>query len=217
MRIYSLLAIFYFCSLWMNQTAQAQYNQGPTPVQFSGVVMANDSLSPVFFANVYVKGTTRGTVSNVQGYFSFVVEKGDTVVFSAVSYLPAQVIIPENLKDDNFSLIQFLKRDTIMLPEAVVYPWPTPLEFRRAFLAADPPNDNFRRAQRNLSQERLREVGEVLTMDGRENFAIQMRNYSDRLYYQGQIAPMRIFDPMAWVRFFKALKRGDFKNKRKKR
>src|SRR5690606_19416340 len=39
-------------------------------VQFSGVVVAGDSLEPVPFASVVPKGSFRGTMSDVYGYFS---------------------------------------------------------------------------------------------------------------------------------------------------
>lgn len=186
-------------------------------VQFSGVIMAADSLSPVLYANVYIKNTIRGTVSNAQGFFSFVVKKGDTINVSAIGFQKAELIIPTDIEGNTYSILQFMRQDTIMLPEALIYPWPTREEFKHAFLRTEIPDDDLQRARRNLDREKLREIGEVLAMDGRENYKVQMQHHSRKLYHAGQYAPMQIFNPFAWVEFFKALKRGDFKNKNKKK
>lgn len=184
-------------------------------VQFSGIVMASDSLNPVFYANIWDKNKRRGTVSNGQGFFSFVVHKGDTILFSAIGYQKAKMVVPATLSENTYSIIQFMKHDTIMLPTAVIYPWPAPHEFKQAFLALNIPDDDIARAQKNLEQERIQQLSMAMKMDGSENFDYQMRRYSQGLYSAGQSPHMRIFDVFAWAEFFKALKRGDFKNKYK--
>ena len=185
-------------------------------VQFSGVIMAIDSL-PIFYANLQIKGQPRGASSDINGYFSFVAKKGDTIQISALGYHFAELSIPSELTGMSYSVIQFLEKDTIQLPTAIVYPWPTPREFRSAFLNVEVPDDDFQRARRNLAREKMREMGEVMAMDGRENFKYQSQQYANRAYYAGQYAPMQIFNPLAWIQFFKALKRGDFKSKKKKK
>lgn len=187
----------------------------PELVQFSGVVMASDSLQPVFFATVWNKTIRRGTISNGEGYFSFVVHKGDTIQFSAVGFVKTDVVIPPDLEGETYSLIQLMERDTLELPTAYIYPWPTPEEFREAFLNVDVPTDDLERAQKNLERERLREMAIAMSMDANENYDYQMRQYSQSLYTAGQNPHLRIFDAFAWAKFIKALKRGDFKNKNK--
>ena len=189
--------------------------QNKNLVQFSGIIMANDSLQPVPLANIWNISNRRGTSSNFQGFFSFVVHKGDTVQFSAVGYQRGQLVVPVDLKENSYSVIQFLKEDTIELPPAIVYPWPSKAEFKQAFLTANVPDDDLTRAQRNLDRERMREIASTMGMDGNENYDYQMRQYSASLYSAGQYPHYRIFDVFAWAEFFKALKRGDFKNKNK--
>src|SRR5690348_16797537 len=48
-------------------------------IQFSGVVVTNDSLQPIPFSSVMIKHANRGTVTDYYGFFSFVAMKGDTV------------------------------------------------------------------------------------------------------------------------------------------
>ncbi|MEZ4884946.1 MAG: carboxypeptidase-like regulatory domain-containing protein [Chitinophagales bacterium] len=206
MRIFLLFALL---TLLSYQDIAAQR----LPVQLTGVVMSSDSIQPVFYATIRVPGTNRGTISDLNGYFSFVVAAGDEVVFSAVGYQKQKVRIPDGFKHDSYSIIQMMERDTILLNEAVVYPWPKPEEFKEAFLTLEVPDDDYQRAKRNLARETLAEIGEVMAMDGGENYNYRARTYSQNLYTAGQMQRQRIFEPLAWVEFIKALKRGDFKKK----
>ena len=69
------------------------------------VLSAADS-SAVPYANFLVKGTSTGTFSDQQGYIDFIIEKGDTVVISAVGFtskrfpvqrLPTKIYLAEEL------------------------------------------------------------------------------------------------------------------------
>lgn len=206
MRIFLLIALLTLLSF---NESYAQH----LPVQLTGVVMSGDSIQPVFYATIRVPGTNRGTISDLNGFFSFVVAAGDEVVFSAVGYQEERLKIPHGFKHDSYSVIQMMERDTILLDAAVVYPWPTPEEFKEAFLTVQVPDDDYQRAKRNLARETLAEIGEVMAMDGGENYNYRARTYSQNLYTAGQMQRQRIFEPLAWVEFIKALKRGDFKKK----
>lgn len=208
--------IFFLLLFFGTFLAQAQQTyKGKPLVQVSGVVMANDSLQPVFFANILITGTNRGTISNGDGYFSIAVPKGDTLHFSAVGYEKSRMMVPLSYETGVMTVVHFMQRDTLILPEAVIYPWPKPDEFEEAFMNLVVPDDDLKRAKRNLNREHLREIGETMAMDGSENYSYQMKQYSQQQYYSGQYPPMNILNPFAWAKFFKALKNGDFKNKNK--
>ncbi len=210
------LPLVFILTLWGANSRQmfAQYGNDRL-VQLSGIVMAADSLYPIPYTSIWDKTIRRGTISNLQGFFSFVVHKGDTVLFSAVGYDKAKLVVPADLIENTYSVIQFMRNDTILLPTAVIYPWPTPYEFKQAFLALDIPDDDITRAKKNLDEDRIQQLAYTMKMDGAENFDYQMRRYSQNLYSAGQTQHMRIFDVFAWAEFFKALKRGDFKKKYK--
>lgn len=211
------LLLIAFFGLLNSSTIQAQQKD---LVQFSGIIMTSDSLRPVFYATIWDKNTRKGTISNTQGFFSFVVHIGDTIEFSAIGYQDRALVIPKKLTSPashSHSIIFLMENDTINLPTAIVYPWPTKEKFKQAFLELDVPDDDLQRARRNLEREQLREMAEAMAMDGRENFNYQMRQQAVRLYSKGQYAYVGLFDPFAWAEFFKALKRGDFKRKDKKK
>lgn len=180
-------------------------------VQFSGVILAQDSLTPIPFASIMIVNTHRGTVSDYYGFFSFVARERDTIEFSSVGYKKAYFVIPDSLTDNKYSIIQMMVRDTILLQETVIYPWPSREQFREAFLKLQVPDDDLERAKRNLAMEQLRERARQMPMDGSMNFRHAMHSEYTRLYSAGQLPMNNLLNPLAWASFIKAWKNGDFK------
>jgi len=192
--------------------ANAQVKDGV--VQFSGVVVSADSLKPVPYANIMVKGTSHGTVSDFYGFFSFVAKMKDVIVFSSIGHKKAYYTIPDTLTDNKYSLIQVLSNDTFLLKETVIHPWPSREQFKEAFLNLRIPEDDMTRAQRNLERAELKERLEPMPMDGRMNQAYAMKQESSKLYYAGQLPPNNLLNPIAWAEFIRAWQNGDFKRKK---
>jgi signal peptidase I len=182
-------------------------------VQFSGVVVESDSLRPVPYASVIVHNSYRGTISDYFGYYSFVAQEGDTIEFSAIGYNPAVFVIPDTLTNNKYSLIQVLRSDTVNLPQATVYPWPTREQFKKAFLSLELPEDDIIRADRNMARadNKIRAAG--MPMDASMNYKYGMQQYQSKLYYAGQLPPNNLLNPIAWAKFIKAWQKGDFKKK----
>ena len=196
-------------------TAWAQEgNDQKELVQFSGLVLdgSDEQLYPVPYTNILVQGKSRGTYSDLKGFFSIVVEKGDVIVFSAIGYKTVEYIIPEDLEDDRYSIVQLMTQDVINLPETVIFPWPSRDHFKLEFLAMDVTPELQERAARNLANETLRRMRNDVRVDGNENADYYLRQQAREYYYIGQQPPMNIFNPVAWKKFFDAWKNGDFKN-----
>ena len=182
-------------------------------IQFSGIVVSEDSLQPVPFCTIIDKETKRGTTSDYFGYFSFVASKGDSISFSSIGYKKNTFIIPDTLTSNKYSLIQVMYSDTIILKTAVIYPWPSKEQFAKAFVETKIPNDDYQRAMSNLSRSQLQERMEFTPMDGGLNFKWQQQQIQSKLYYAGQYAPITLLNPYAWAKFIEAWRRGDFKKK----
>jgi hypothetical protein len=210
------LIIFILLSLTAFNAGAQQYND---LVQFSGVVVTADSLRPVPFVNIAVAKTGRGTTSDYWGFFSIVVHKNDLISFSAVGYKPGLFRIPDTLSENRYSLIQVMSSDTIMLTETVIYPWPSKEQFRHAFLTLNIPDDDIEIARRNLAYMEMREIygrnydPERYGYTSGQSYRNYMTTQSDKLYYNGQTMPNNLLNPLAWAKFIKAWKRGDFKKK----
>ncbi|MCI4650210.1 carboxypeptidase-like regulatory domain-containing protein [Phaeodactylibacter sp.] len=208
---FSILFLFLLGALSLN----AQQNKNL--VQFSGMVLdgTDDQLFPVPYTNILVKDKGRGTYSDLRGFFSIVVEKGDIIVFSAIGYKTVEYQIPEDLDEDRYSIVQLMTQDAINLPETVVFPWPSREHFKLEFLAMDVTPELQARAQENLANDALRRMRNEVVPDGRENADFYLRQQSRDFYHIGQQPPMNIFNPIAWKRFFDSWKAGDFKKKDK--
>lgn len=190
------------------------HGQTPTDerklVQFSGVVVT-DSLEPVPFAHVMIKNSFRGTMSDVFGYFSFVAQESDTILFSAVGFIRSQYAVPDSLAENRYSMIHVMSRDTVMLTGMTVYPWPSPPDFDRAFLSLRLPDDDFQLAMRNLSPAEMMQRMENLPPDAYQSFQYQMALDQTKLYYSGGTPPINLFNPIAWAQFMQAWREGKFK------
>lgn len=210
LRLKILIIIMLSCDL----AVQAQ-SQNHNLVQFSGVVVTGDSLQPIPYSSIVVRGSFRGTISDYGGFFSFVAQMGDTIDFSAVGFKKSSFVIPDTLNTDRYSLIKIMSSDTVLLKEAVIYPWPTKEQFRQAFLSLRVPDDDLERAKRNMALEEMRELMVSLPMDGSGNYKAMMVERLNKTYMAGQYPGINLLNPIAWAQFIEAWQRGDFKRKKK--
>ena len=210
-----LIAII-ICSIGYIFSLNAQIRVDSNLVQFSGMVLdgSNEELYPVPYTNILVKGKSRGTYTDLKGFFSIVVEKTDTIEFSAIGYETVEYVIPAELEDPRYSLVQLMTQDVVNLPETVVFPWPSREHFKLEFLAMDVTSELQDRATRNLANESLERMRNTIVADGDENADYYLRKQASNSYYVGQQPPMNIFNPIAWKKFFDAWKKGDFKKKK---
>ncbi len=182
-------------------------------IQFSGVIVSQDSLKPVPFANIIIRNTQRGTMTDFYGFFSFVAQKKDTIEISSVGFRRAIFIIPDTLTIQRYSLIQALSSDTVMLTETVIYPWPTMEQFKHAFVTVQIPDDDYERAMKNLELEAMKQRYEHYGMDASMNYRNYIENKTNQLYYAGQYPVNNLLNPIAWAKFIQAWREGQFMNK----
>ena len=80
----------------------------------SGRIFAADDSSPLPGVAVMVKGTSSGTSSDMDGYYSITVEKGSSLVFLSFGFTEKEVLV-----DKSGELDIYLENDTLMLDEVV--------------------------------------------------------------------------------------------------
>jgi hypothetical protein len=180
-------------------------------VQLTGTVK-NELLQTMPFAHILVLDSYRGAITNNFGNFSVVVEESDSVLISSVGYKRKYIQIPENLPSKFMNIEVILQVDTLAIAEAKIYPWKSYEEFRDAFVNLELPNEDMERARRNIALIRTQ-----IIMDhepsARANFQYIMQQQYEQTFIQGQLPSYQLLNPFAWAKFFKALKRGDFKSK----
>jgi len=206
-KIFTLILLLLIISDSYGQTRDRK------PIQFSGIVVTSDSLIPVSFTNILIKGSHRGSTADFNGFFSFAALEGDHIIFSAIGYKKAYFTIPDTLAKDRYSFIQSLKRDTIMLSETIIHAWPSREQFKQAFIALKVPSDDYDIAMKNLALEDLKIMIRGYKMDGSMNYRNYIEQQTNKLYYAGQFPPNNLLNPVSWAQFIKAWQNGDFKRK----
>ena len=177
----------------------------------SGVVMDADTISTVPYVNIRLKGTYFGTVSDNSGHFSFMASEGDTLQFSSVGYFDAFFIMPQKLIGDSYSLIQLLRKETIILDEIVIFPWPEYEQLRKAFLSVEP-----KHSLDDISFKAKRKVERISNDEYLRNKNYYNVYYNNQLYDMTGIVPANNFlNPAQWSNFIRDVKLKNY-NKEKK-
>lgn len=208
LRYYFIGFILFFS---LHGMAQNETKPQDSVVMLYGVVMSADSLRGLDATSVIVEGTGRGTITSDQGVFSIVVLKGDTIRFSSIGFKDKSIIIPLNLKGNQYSVIQLMINDTAYLPATILKPRPSRSQFERDFVNTDVPADALEIARKNNDKATRNALLMSLPVDGGEAVNANFRQQAAKTYYNGQIPPQNIFNPVAWAEFIQAWKRGDFK------
>ncbi|MDI1354635.1 MAG: carboxypeptidase-like regulatory domain-containing protein [bacterium] len=214
---YLRIVIFSFLILpssWVAQTLSPQSEKAHL-LQFSGVVLDQDSLFPIPFVSIVIKGTKRGTVSDVYGFFTIVISPGDEVVFSSLTHKSRTYKMADTTSLKYYYAIQVLTKDTFQLPIVDVYPWPSKEDFKRAFLALDLRETDGERADRNLTREELSYMERTQGASASENYKYVMQAYYTKVYTSGQAPVNNLLNPIAWADFITAWRQGKFSTKKK--
>jgi hypothetical protein len=210
MRHLFLIIICFSIHFW----SQAQDPNRDGLVQLSGVVVSGDSLTPVPFSSVIIEGSNRGTIADYYGFFSLVVRIQDTIKFSSVGYRDAFFTVPDTIHSNRYSIIQLLQKDTIILEQQVIFPWPSKEQFKEAFLSLNAPTDDYDRAFENMTREDVRLAIQGVPMSAQANNKYTMQQEYTRMYSQGLLPQISVMNPLAWAQFIQAWKNGDFKSKK---
>lgn len=217
MRSIAVLTLVFLFSV----TAFSQ--QKNDPVQISGIVITADSI-PQFipYAHAVVKGRRQGTTSDAEGFFSFAALPGDTIRFTSLGFKAENLVLPDTIRQSAYLAKVVMRRDTTLLEEVTLYPWPTPDRFKDEFLATRVPTTEEDIAMRNLAVQELKarayEMG--YSPEEMQDYMIQMQNQD--IYNFGRYSGFSsggtallgsLTDPFAWARFFEALKNDEFSSK----
>ena len=187
--------------------------QGENPiVQFSGIVVAEDSTNGIPGVSIFIPKAGRGTFTNEYGYFSLPTLVGDSVVISAIGYRKQHYIIPKD-KAKGFSVVVDLVADTTVLPVVEVYPYPTKELFKKAFVSLQLEDKNYENMRKNLDEELLARIFRSTPMDGSMNYRNLMQQNAIMTSNRGFYPTIPFLNPFAWREFIKSIKRGDLKKK----
>lgn len=180
-------------------------------VQLSGVVISSDSLQEMPYAAIYNRSVKRGSIADMYGFFSLVVQPGDTLLFRYVGHKPSSYIVPDTLKDDRYSIIHMMELDSAAFNEVIIYPWPSKEAFAQAFLEMNPYDDALLRAQRQLSGQNLAALAAKVSSDASIAYGNVTNQQNTRLYTMGQSPVNNLMNPFAWASFLQKWRAGELR------
>lgn len=179
-------------------------------VQFSGIITDTDSNAVVPYVTLTnVSNQNQKFSANYQGYFSIIVNPGDTIVFTAVGFNAKILVLPEEIKEFKYTEMVKLKPETIYLRAVQIYPWATIEEFNKEFLSMKVADDDMAIAKRNLSPKSIQ--GMILTLP-RSAAEINNSNYRynfDRMVNVNMRQTNPLLNPFAWGRLMQQIFNGD--------
>ncbi|MBK8954668.1 MAG: carboxypeptidase-like regulatory domain-containing protein [Saprospiraceae bacterium] len=207
------LPLLFLLEFWQGSLSAQQ----ATIVQFSGIVYQKDRdiLSPLPYVNVGILRNRQATYTNEYGFYSIAVQAGDTLLFQYLGFKNKKYTLPLELPGNSLYAEIILERDTFQLSKATVYPIPSKEHFKQEFLAMDVRDEMKEIAQKNLASDVLAWIEPGVAPDPGEGVSAYFRTQANKAVYAGQFQPLQIFNPLAWIDFINALKKGEFKKKKK--
>jgi len=209
-RIHSNPRFFYlfFFLFFSATTLQAQDNK---LIQISGLV-TNELLQPLSYVKVSCSLSNKGTITDTSGIYSLVLNSSDSLVFSCIGYKSFKFKIDKELARDFIDLDVILYKDTVTLAEFEVYPWKNYEEFKKAFMSLKLPEDELMKAYRNIALVRTQMFMQK-NPDAYNNYRLVMAQQFNQMVNYGTLPTCGLFNVVSWLKFFEAIKNGDFKDK----
>ena len=206
MRFSLTIILLFFVSLAFAQD-KTQTNK---LVQFSGIVTDADSnmvVPYVTITNLSNKG--QKYAANYQGFFSFVVNPGDTVMFSAVGFTSKTLILPRTIVDNKYTAMVQIKSEIVYLKTVRVNPWATVEEFNKDFLSLKIADDDLAIAKKNLSRQSINGLKLTLPRDAGEISNANYRYNFDRMMNVNMRQTNPLLNPFAWGKLVQEIFNGD--------
>lgn len=210
------LALLLFSGNFRAQTTTANPDKNLL-IQFSGRVLDQDSLTPIPFVSIGVKGTKRYYASDFNGFFSAIVSPGDVLEFHSIVHKDRSYKIEDTLRHKYYFAIQLLARDTFQLDEVDIYPWPSKDEFKKAFLALNLNETDGDRADKNLSRDEMSYLERNSPASAALNYKYVMQAYYTKVYTAGQQPMNTLLNPVNWAQFIDAWRKGKLSSNSKKK
>jgi len=179
-------------------------------VQFSGIVTDADSNIVVPYVTITnLSNKQQKYAANYQGFFSFVVNPGDTVMFSAVGFTSKTLVLPHHIADNKYTAMVQIKSEIVYLKTVRVNPWATVEEFNKDFLSLKVADDDMAIAKKNLSRQSINGMKLTLPRDAGEISNANYRYNFDRMMNVNMRQTNPLLNPFAWGRLMQEIFNGD--------
>jgi len=208
MRYCVALICLFFSVTAFSQQKQAQERL----IQFSGIITDIDSTNVIPYVTITnLSAKSKRVGADYRGYFTFIVNPGDTILFTAIGYKKFSTVIPERTPDSKYTIMVKLKANVIDLPSVRVFPWATTEEFTREFLSMKLADDDMAIAKKNLSRASITGMIQTLPRDGQEISSQNYRYNFDRMINKNMVQTNPLLNPFAWGKLMQQIFDGDKK------
>lgn len=199
-----ILFIFSFSAFAQQKPAQDKL------IQFSGIITDIDSTNVIPYVTITnLSAKSKRVAADYRGYFTFIVNAGDTILFTAIGYKKFSTVIPESTPDSKYTIMVKLKANVIDLPSVRVFPWATTEEFTREFLSMKLADDDMAIAKKNLSRASINGMIQTLPRDGQEISSQNYRYNFDRMINKNMVQTNPLLNPFAWGKLMQQIFDGD--------
>ncbi|WP_316735676.1 hypothetical protein [Pedobacter aquatilis] len=179
-------------------------------IQFSGIITDIDSTNVIPYVTMTnLSANSKRVAADYRGYFSFIVNPGDTILFTAIGYKKFSTIIPQSTPDSKYTIMVKLKAEVINLPTVRVFPWATTEEFTKDFLSMKIADDDMAIAKRNLSRSSINGMIQALPRDAQEIGSQNYRYNFDRMINKNMVQTNPLLNPFAWGKLMQSIFDGD--------
>ncbi|MEJ5993948.1 hypothetical protein WG904_05885 [Pedobacter sp. Du54] len=179
-------------------------------VQFSGIITDTDSNSVVPYVTITnVSNKNQKHAANYQGYFSIIVNPGDSLIFSAIGFNNHVVVLPNEITDYKYTEMVRLKPETVYLKAVRIYPWATIEEFNKEFLSMKVADDDMAIAKKNLSPKSIQAMILSLPRNASEISNSNYRYNFDRMQNVNMRQTNPFLNPFAWGKLMQQIFNGD--------
>ncbi len=177
------------------------------PLAITGVILDMENRAPIPSVNIQIKGTVFGTSSDINGHFTLIIQRTDTLVFTSVGYEKSYFTLDAKLQKSQYTLVQLMIRNTLQLDEVDIFPWPDWKDFEKAFLQN---TDQKRTIDWNLEVTKTLESVSEKEYETNKFMYDQMRY--QRLYdLNGIVPPNNFLNPVNWTNFIYELQKSQSK------
>ncbi|MEQ9403180.1 MAG: carboxypeptidase-like regulatory domain-containing protein [Cyclobacteriaceae bacterium] len=177
-------------------------------IQFTGVVLNQDSTSVIPGVHIYIPKSGRGTTTNPYGFFSLPVMEGDSIVFSAVGYKRSFYIIPEHKSESSMKLIVTLEDDIQFLEEVEIRPYPTEAMFKEALITMELPYEKeYANIYNWMNSEIMKKGYYDLPASPNANHRYFMQQQFQSYINRYSPPQNQLLNPFAWNQFIRSLKK----------
>ncbi len=179
-------------------------------VQFSGIITDADSNVVVPYVTITnLSNKNEKYAANYQGFFSFIVNPGDTVRFSAVGFTSKTLVLPKIITDNKYTAMIQIKSEVVYLQTVRVNPWATIEEFNKDFLSLKVADDDMAIAKKNLSRQSINGMKLTLERDAGEISNSNYRYNFDRMMNVNMRQTNPLLNPFAWGKLMQEIFNGD--------